>query len=494
MNSCSVKEMQEAERALIASGVSADILMESAGRDIARIIRHFYGERGRCIAFLGKGNNAGDALVVLRYLLQVGWEIALHYSADKLECSPLFRKQWSLLVSLCPQRLIPVESDYETPPEKGPVILLDGILGLGGRGSLSSDYRNITRYMNALRREQRLKTVAIDIPTGVNADTGECDDDAVIADMTVAIGAIKRGILNDCALNHVGRIATVELPQLTFSTSSMERVLSQREYAGLLPLRPYDWYKNLAGKVTIVAGSLGMAGAARLCAESAIKAGAGMVILVVPEDIYAIVASSVLPEIMVQPWSQLQKSVFSAKVLLIGPGLGDIPEERSKELLRLFSQFTGQFVLDADGLNLIARTQSQSLLGSQGVITPHEGEMMRLFPRQENESRCAWAKRFCDQYPVVLLLKGARTLIAQQEATLYYNPSGGPAMATAGEGDVLAGVIAALLAQGILPQEAALLGAYLCGMASDMALKMGETEQSLTASTTLAYLHTALAL
>lgn len=485
MNISSVAEIDQGEKALISSGISAECLMEDVALRIAEIIRLQWGVPGKCVAYLGKGNNAGDALVVLRHLREWGWKIGVRAAyPDVMSWSTLAQLQWNRLGGN-------VEDDSGYRDQRGPVVLLDGLVGLGARGPLKEPCLSLAREMNMRRGNGRCSTVAIDFPSGIDGDTGEVYDGAVIADMSMVIGGIKKGLVEDGATGHVGRIYPLPLQGLDAGNGE-EEVVNPAYFASLLGRRPYEWYKGAAGRVSVVAGSPGMIGAARLCSLAALKAGAGMVTLFALPDIYPLLAVSSLPEIMVKPISSYREVLdYPCDVLLTGPGVGTPDGEREKDLLELVLKMSAEsvLVLDADGLNLIAREGMVKKLGSRTLLTPHVGEMERLLPKLPGESRRLWAERFRQESPALLLLKGSRTLITQAGRPLRYNSTGGPCMGTAGQGDVLAGTCAGLCAQGIDVYEAASLGAWLCGRASELAISSGrESEQSLTAGDTLEHL------
>lgn len=476
-------EIKKAENALIASGVSAELLMEEAGQKIARVIREEWGKSGLCVAYLGKGNNAGDALVVLRYLRQWGWDIAVRPGYLPEEGSVLYKLQWNRLENLPDWKLERLDA------ADSPVVLLDGLVGLGAKGGLKGRLAELAAEMNSTRRSGKTRIVAIDFPSGVDGDTGEVFGNAVMADCTAMIAIAKQGVLNDPATGHAGRIFPIHLSCLDVPENNFGELFDKREGTLLLPLRPYEWFKGNAGRVSVIAGSRGMTGAARLCAESALRAGAGMVTLFALPDVYEILAGSVMPEVMVKPvQSYTEAFEVHCDALLVGPGLGKPEQEREGELLQLIGEYIGKTVLDADALNLIARNNLLGGLGENHLLTPHVGEMERLLPRFPDETRKERVLRFTRISTAALLLKGARTLVGQRGRPIRYNSSGGPGMGTAGEGDVLSGVCAALCAQGLSPYDSAALGAWLCGRSSELALRTTQSEQSLIASDTISYL------
>lgn len=490
MNVCSCQQIQQAERELIDSGVSALSLMEDAAMRIAKAITTLFTSPGHCVAYLGKGNNAGDALAVLRILQQSGWTISAR-CAYPLE-------QWGELARHQLQQIGPglaLLSEAPNIQDGRQLLLLDGLLGLGARLPLTPEIQELCAEMNELRDSSGYtRTWAIDMPTGMDGDTGEIDaGEAVYADFTSVIGAVKKGMLADSATSHVGRMISIPMPGLTVRDAEDAYLLDSKLFSRLLRPRPYEMYKNQAGHVGIIAGSVGMLGAARLCSEAALKAGAGMVTLYCLEDVYPILAGMVSPEILVKPVDSYDKCALSKyDALLIGPGLGQLSRSAAVSVSMLLRNFDGPVVLDADGLNLVA---SEKLYLPENVLaTPHVGEMSRFLPQSVMaQSRADIVRSFLSKHSSAIIYKGARSIISQSGSPMYYNATGGPAMATAGQGDVLSGVCAAFCAQKITPLMAGCLGAHLCGLASDLEISSGrQTERSLSAGDTLRALPAAM--
>lgn len=449
--------------------------MEEAGAGMARSIAKFFPRPGRCIVFAGKGNNAGDALVAARWLAAVGWAIETRLSYPENELSELARKQLGAL------------RDRKSGPRgRGPLVLLDGLLGLGARPPLREPLRGACRELNE-RRAAAAAVFAIDLPTGLEGDSGAADEDCVVADFTLTVGFAKRGLVADEALDFVGRLEVIPLAALRATDEISAELAIPESLRDLLPRRKFSAYKNQFGRIGIVAGSRGFSGAVVLCSSGALRAGAGLVELFVPEEIYQVVAVAAAPEVMV-------KSVKSYADLLaepidvwaLGPGLG---KKRAAEILALMRDAEQPMVIDADGLNILAgeMTTLKKMRGPR-LLTPHPGEMKRLFP-VEKTSRAEWATKFCRRYEATLLLKGSRTIVAERACPLSYNTTGTPGMATGGMGDVLTGVCAGLLGAELSPNESARLGAWACGRAAELALSAGTaSEESLLPSDVLAHL------
>jgi ADP-dependent NAD(P)H-hydrate dehydratase / NAD(P)H-hydrate epimerase len=467
-------QMRAAEEAAFARGIPAEALMEEAGAGIARSIAKFFPRPGKCIVFAGKGHNAGDAFVAARWLAQAGWKIETRLIFPENELSDLTKQKLSALP----------EQETRKPLSRCRTIVLDGLLGLGSHPPLRDPIRGACREINSLGTSGAY-VVAIDLPSGLDGDTGEADDDCVVADFTITVGCAKSGLVADSALDFVGRLEVVPLDNLWSDNFPLVRpgespseLATPESLRDLLPRRNYSAYKNQFGRIGIVAGSRGFTGAAVMCSLGALRGGAGLVELFVPEEIYDIVAATAAPEVMVKPVKSYAKLLEEPiDIWAVGPGLGT---SRAAEILRLIREAKQPMVVDADGLNILAK-KNATLKKVKGprLLTPHPGEMKRLFPN-EKLGRAEVATRFCQQYAVTLLLKGSRTVVAEAGRPLSYNTTGNPGMATGGMGDVLTGVCAGLLGATLAPNDAGRLGAWLCGRAAEIAIFHGSaSEQSL---------------
>lgn len=464
-------EMQDLEKEAFKKGASPEALMEKVGRRMARFILGEFPIPGTVIAFLGKGHNAGDAVVVARHLQQAGWRVLVRSAFARSEVAELVQKKWAELA----------DAESEEPLQPGPLLLLDGLVGIGAKGPLCEPLASLASEMNHLREKRHGVTVAMDIPSGLNGDEGSGGQ--VVADWTLTVGVPKRGLVADGATHFVGRLELIELEELPLPETGPRLVTFSlvREY---LPPRSFDFHKGQAGRVALIAGSSGMWGAAALCAQGALQAGAGYVELFVEEEALPIVLPLVAPEVMVRPRPSDWRTI-KADALVIGPGLG----QRHQEAERLFECLGDPgcpAVLDADALNLLASEDRVDSLGQGVLLTPHPGEMARLtsaFGSREERIRALVA-----QSGATVLFKGARTLIAEEGSELFYNTTGHPGMATGGQGDTLSGVLGALLAGGLEPLIAAQTGAWICGRAAEIAIREGESAQSLTPSKASAHL------
>lgn len=482
-------EMKALEARAFADGLTAEALMEEAGEKIARAVAQFSPLPGKCVVYFGKGHNGGDALVAARHLGRAGWELDLRPAFPRAAWSELPARQHDRLETAAQPSL---HDTYYLFGHAGtpPLVVLDGLLGIGAGGALREPIRAAARAINEARANSHARVFALDVPTGLNADSGAADPDAVIADYTLAIGFAKCGLLADAATRHVGRLAVLPLEELTARATGEARevVATAASLASLLPRRSFDLHKGECGRVGIVASSRGLTGAARITAEACLRAGAGLITLFVSEDIYPLVAAAAPPEIMVRPVrSYLEVLETKSDVLAIGPGLG---QARANEIRQLLDRAPQPAVIDADALNILAGHR-HLLDRSPGprLLTPHPGEMARLEPGSEKCARRAVVEQFTARHPATLLLKGARTLVGERGRPLSYNTTGSPGMATGGMGDALTGVCAALAAQGLALYDAARLGAWLCGRAAEIAIVTGrESEESLTPTALLAHL------
>ncbi len=477
--------MREIEEEIFQSGMSAESLMEEAGREIAGAVGQFYPEAGHCVVYAGKGNNAGDAFVAARELRKAGWVLHVREGFPRAKWSALaVKKRLELgsevaLLEEMPRRL------------RGPVVVLDGLLGLGASLPLREPVAQLCQEVRELRRQGGC-VVAVDMPTGLDADSGEVDEQAVVADVTVTLGLPKAGLFNDAASAHVGRIVVGNMPGAEEvaaklgdeSDGSFEMPVSH-ELRRLLPVRRLDCHKGDCGRLAILAGSPGFTGAAMMTSLCAVRAGAGLVTLFAMREVYATLAAAAPPEVMVTPVnSPAEVALDGFDALVAGPGLG---RQHDEAVLSVITQFPGPCVVDADALNaLAARTSILDDCKWPRLLTPHPGEMARL-TRTEGMARWEIAADFSALHPTcTLLLKGPRTLITTYGQPLSAVQTGSPALASGGTGDCLAGICGALLAQGLNAFDAARLGAWLHGRAAEIALACGGQSVESLAATDLA--------
>lgn len=468
-------EMIAIETAAFARGVSAEDLMEEAGRGMADVVSQFFPIPGRALLACGKGNNAGDVLVAGRVLAGRGWTVDLDLAFPEEDLGVLPAKKLKEFSRLDARRY-PVTAG-------GRLVCLDGLLGLGATGEPREPVAAAIHRVNAHRMRDYAFVFSADVPSGLDAHSGKNSAVCVQADCTVTIGFVKSGLLADAATNHVGRLALVPLEALQFQDGDEAVLSSPSMLRHLQPPRNFDSHKGIWGRVGVVAGSPDFPGAACLCSHAAVAAGAGLVTLFALPDTAGILRSRCIPEVMVREVDHLE-SILDERLdaIAIGPGLGD---RNDPAVLRILGKATCPLVVDADALNAAARNSgSLKNAPTPRLLTPHPGEMERLVPGSIRRDRREVAEEFAAAHPgVTLLLKGARTVIAEAGEPTRFNPTGNPGMGSGGMGDTLTGVCAALLARGLRPIDAATVGGWVCGRAAEHAVfcENGSPE-SLTAS------------
>ena len=453
------------EHAIQELGVPQPVLMENAGRAAATILDRLYPD-GPVFGVVGAGNNGGDALVLLRTLRSWGRDVRAVVVADRDLEDPLLHG-WSF----------PVASDSEADDAiwsswtSEAAVLVDGVLGTGVRGAPRDRQAAAIRRVNAGERP----VLAIDVPSGIDATSGDVPGEAVRADVTVAFGAPKLGCLLHPARGLVGRHVAVEIgfPPLAESAASA-RVVTPAWAQRLVPSRSTDTHKNAVGRVLIVAGGVGMAGAAVLAARGAFRAGAGLVrVCSVPENrevIQASVPEAIYVDVTDHDAFTLAWSMSDAAA--VGPGLGTGEAGRAavEAVTRAAALPT---LLDADALNFAAGggVDLRVLSASRPVlITPHAGEMARLMsPVDSGAARVDLTRQAASTFGCVVLFKGAPSLVAGGDGPVLVDTQSASDLAVAGMGDALTGVCVGLMAQGLVPINAAAVGLYLSGRAARLA-------------------------
>ncbi len=485
MKFVSVAEMVAIEQEANAAGLSYDRMMENAGRALADVLLEEYGylEEEGALGLIGSGNNGGDTLIALDCLAHEGWKCSAYLVRSCPDDDALIQR---FLASGGKTYFGANDPDgtalCELLDSHG--LLLDGILGTGFRLPLKPELAQILRTTHS-----RLKlmsnppaVVAVDCPSGVDCDSGESAPECLPAEMTVTMAAYKQGLFKAPAHELAGEIwlVPIGLPGDGEALSAWRQVRSfipEMEWVrGCLPDRPASAHKGSFGTAVIAAGSIQYTGAAWLAGQAAYRIGAGLVTLAVPRSLHAVLAGNFseatwlpLPEedgvVSREAASIIRANLDRATSLLVGPGLG--LAESTGEFIRdlLTSGKLPPLVIDADGLKLLTRIDNwPDLLPPQSVLTPHPGEMSVLtgIPAGEIQSqRLELARRMSKEWNQVLILKGAFTVISAPDGATAVIPIATPALARAGTGDVLAGLVAGLLAQGVPAFEAAVAGAWI---------------------------------
>ena len=486
-----VAEMRSIEREADSSGLTYAAMMENAGKSLALWVNaryHQYVPRS-VAALVGSGNNGGDALVALTKLIELGWVTAA-YLARSRDASDELMLAYTRMGGIVIEGYDDADRRRLDKLIEHTPVLIDGVLGTGIKLPLAPDLAEILKYVSAKvrRKSAQISIVAVDCPSGVDCDSGDAAQETIPADATVTMAGVKTGLLKFPAANLVGDLVVGRIGQLD-SLETWKRVqrgvLEDADVAAGLPRRGKDAHKGSFGTALIVAGSGNYSGAALLAGEAAYRIGAGLVTLAIPELIHAALAGC-LPEatwvslphrdgwISEAGVSPLNSTLGRANALLIGPGLG-VVECTEIFVHQLAKSRLPAMVIDADGLKLVARLPEwYTILPDNVVLTPHLGEMAVLtgLPIQEiQNNRIEVAEEYSKRWKKVVVLKGAYTVIACQGNDTLVVPVATPALARAGTGDVLAGVIVGLLAQGVSAHVAAYTGAYIHAQAGLLAEK-----------------------
>ncbi len=520
MKYVTVEEMIAIEKESDAGGHTYPEMMEYAGRGLAETVRDAYRhlEKKSALGLVGSGNNGGDTLVAFCYLLEWGWETTAYIVRPRPDDDPLIER-----LREAGGTVLTYEEDTKYKKLRAALkhhtVLLDGVLGTGIqlplRGQLLKTLEWVRKSLSTMEAPPHV--VAVDCPSGVDSDTGEAAPECIPAELTVTMAAIKRGLLQFPAYNLVGslQLVGIGLPEGINAYESIQRQVASSEWVhDVLPARPLEAHKGTFGTALIVAGSVNYTGAAALAGEAAYRIGAGLVTLGVPGPLHSALAGQ-LPEVT---WLLLPHEVgvieaSAAKIvkenlervtaMLIGPGFGledttgeflvqllaeQVPKKKAQlgfvkstdEGGELEAPELPPLVVDADGLKLLARIPDWAdKLPSPAVLTPHPGEMAVLSELEMEKiqaDRVGLAERFAAQWGHVVVLKGAFTVVAAPDGRTMVIPVASPALARAGSGDILAGLIVGLRAQGLEAFEAAVAGAWIHAQAGLLAADvMGST-------------------
>ncbi len=474
-------------RAITEFGMPGPVLMENAAAAVmTEMETHFDGLAGMRVGIIcGKGNNGGDGLALARRLAICGVAVRVALLAAsgavvgdaKVNLSILKRMSVDILQNASTSAIADVVAWSD--------VIVDALLGVGLSKPLKGTYAFAVELMNASGKP----LVAVDVPSGINADTGEIMGSAVRADLTVTMALLKRGLVLHPGAQYAGtvRIADIGIPSEVVEKEQISVHLLDHGYGwGILDRRVPDAHKGDFGHVMVVAGSLGKAGAAVMAARGALRTGAGLVSVAVPNSMVPIIQQQIF-EAMSIPAAEsidgtfgigaedeLLKAAARMNSCAIGPGLSTHYE--TVQMVRMFvRRLAIPLVIDADGLNaLVGSLDVLKKVKVPVILTPHPGELGRLLgisAADVQKDRIGIASEFSAKYKVILVLKGAGTVIAAPDGRVFVNSTGNAGMATGGTGDVLTGMIGSLLAQGYPASQAACLGVYLHGLAGDLAAK-----------------------
>lgn len=522
-------QMQAAEKAADAAGLSYEQLMENAGHAVAEAVADQFDIAGvRVLVLVGPGNNGGDGLVAARYLAQAGATVAVYVGKRRLDSD----KNWALLDAAGVEKVQSSDSDGPARLEhllQESGVIVDALLGSGVSRPIEGDLADLLTRVKAVMSERRTiadgplvqptqpvvdpefgpAVVAVDVPSGLNTDTGAVDPLTLPADLTVTLAAVKRGHILLPGLEMVGQliVGDIGLEDEHYPDDVSLEMATPALVAALLPSRPISAHKGTFGTALLVAGSMSYTGAAMLAGQAATRSGVGLVTLAPPQAIHAVLASRLaeatyipLPHaegaIAPEAARLLYAKLDEVDAMLIGPGLTQAAPTVAflKELLsgkasapprpvgfrqpdsdreEKAAQPLPPLVLDADALNILAgQSEWWRMLPVESILTPHPGEMARLTGstiKEVQARRLELAGEMAHRWQQVVLLKGAHTIIAAPDGRIMVLPFANPALAKAGSGDVLAGTIVGLRAQGLGAFEAAVAGGYLHGLAGELA-------------------------
>ena len=471
------------------------LLMENAGRGVADVIERTYSPlKGKSIAVVcGKGSNGGDGFVAARHLALLGATVHILPVGGVSSLAGDTKINFNIVKQMEAQGSDGgVKLKIHRSPKPGMLpkfdLIVDALIGTGFSGSPRRNVEQWIQWMNF----SHAPIVSVDLPSGVNADNGDAAKLAVRADKTVTMSMRKIGLTIGKGKNLAGRIKIIDLgiPHLQLK-SHATFLVEGTDVLSALPARRFDAHKHSVGKILIIAGSRGLTGAAAMSSVSAMRTGAGSVVLCTPQSVYPILASK-LTEVMVHPMPETSQGSLSlgayealtrhcdwADVVVIGPGLSRNDETQAL-VSKLVQNCQKPMLLDADALFAISGDLSvlKKRKTDHLILTPHLGEFAKLTGEPIDKiqlDRVERARTFARKHDVTLVLKSETTVTATSMGTVFVNPTGNPGMATAGSGDVLSGVIAGVWAQGMEPESAAWTGVYLHGLAGDLAAaKFGE--------------------
>ena len=496
MKVATAEQMQELDRKAIETyRIPGIVLMENAGRGATEVISNTFPDlqKMKIAIVAGKGNNGGDGFVIARYLLNRRISVKVYLLADSKGLRgdaetnfQIFQRMKGEVIS------VPSSKDYQKVKKELEKfdLLIDAIFGTGLDAEVRGYYREVIDHLNTLQKP----IVAIDIPSGLDANTGKPFGTAVRASLTITFGLPKIGHVISPGLDYVGKLKLVDigLPKKLVEEERIQTYLLENdEIRGWLstPRRP-DTHKGDYGHLLVIAGSVGKTGAAAMACEAALRIGAGLVTLAIPKSLNAIMEVK-LTEVMTEPLPETPKQTLSLrafssilrlcenkKAVIIGPGIGTFKETQSL-ILKLIKTLNLPIILDADGLTALA-TQPKTLPTTNRslILTPHPGEMAKLIrstPKDVQEDRISISRNFAQSHHVHLVLKGHRSLIATPKGEVFINPTGNPGMASGVTGDVLTGMIGGLICQGFDILPSLQMAVYLHGLAGDeMAQELGE--------------------
>ncbi|NSW84187.1 MAG: NAD(P)H-hydrate dehydratase [Syntrophothermus sp.] len=491
MKIVSAQEMRDLDRRASSEfHIPSIVLMENAGLRVVEAVQTALAgiKLPRVVVIAGKGNNGGDGFVVSRHLINSGFHVDTFLLGRPSELTPDAELNFRILQNIS-GRVFVVSDTGELQgllaPLSGCDLVVDAIYGIGFHGEMPSPESEVVKMVN----QSGKPVVAVDIPSGVEADTGKVRGEAIRATWTVTMALPKKAFFLEPGRSYTGMLTVgdISIPRCLLEAPDIKTNLVTEDWVApwFLP-RPAETHKGSFGHVLVVGGSVGLTGAVVMAAEAALRSGAGLVTAAVPQSLQPAIESRLI-EVMTTPLPEtslktislealpaLQSLLERTSVCVAGPGMGRYPEARA--VIRFILETAGvPVVIDADGLNALA--EDLGVLKDRQIpviLTPHPGEMSGLSGLSVADiqaDRLEVARGFASEWGVTLVLKGHNTVIATPGGDVYVNVTGNPGMATAGSGDVLSGIIAGFMAQGLLPDQAAISGVYVHGKAGDEAKK-----------------------
>ena len=493
-------QMRRLEQACIPLGISLDDLMERAGLAVARCARSLLGGAAgrRIVVLVGPGNNGADGFVAARHLQRWGAQVSAHVLGRRLQSDPkreLALHEGIFLHDITDEAYLPrLRHDLA-----GCALVIDAVLGTGRARPMEGLLREAMRVLRDVRALRgSLQVLALDLPSGLDSDTGQIDPDCPQANVTAALGFPKAGQFRFPGAEIVGwlEVLDIGIPETAAEGMADEltlELMTAQAAATRIPDRPLDSHKGTFGHALVMGGSRHFVGAAYLASQAAVRVGPGLVTVAAPQGIHPMLASK-LSEVIHLPLPEdaegrlCAASVNACRDLLsrydavaIGCGMGrsDGGAELLRELLTATSARSCPVLIDADGLNNLSTIPRWWQAGSHPlVLTPHPGEMATLTgltTAEVQEQRVEVTQEYAAKWGTTVVLKGAYTVVASEDGRCYMSPFTNPGLASGGTGDVLSGIIVGLLAQGVAPADAALAGVYLHGMAAeDVRAELGE--------------------
>lgn len=474
------EEMTEYDRRAIKNGTPGDVLMERAGTSAAYAAMKLtnVGD-GPVIVFAGPGNNGGDGLVLARILRDKSYKVLVVLvtiagkSLSQGCQTNLDRYTQDGGTILSPGRM------HELPDSAG--LVVDALLGTGFRGNIQDEFAECLEKM----KEYDCNILAVDTPSGINGKTGEADPKAVPADVTVTFAAPKAGLLFPPGCGFSGSIVTADIG-IDVDESDDRVIPALSDVSDLLPARPVDGHKGTFGRLLLIGGSETMPGAPQLMALGALRAGAGLVTLSVPLSAHQLIAGRI-PEVLSSCFLPGDVTRIpdpaNFQAAAAGPGMGNSTATK-KIITFIMENWSVPLVLDADALNVIDNpVKILKEYGGPLLITPHPGEMTRLIKCDPTNisSRSSAAQKLAESAGITVVLKGRPTVVCSKDGVSCTIPAGNSGLATGGSGDILTGIVSSLMAQGMKPFDAGILGVYVHGLAADIAIE-NSSERSLIPS------------